>query len=693
MDYYTRDQLPVISFEEEPEFLDRAAIRQALCEKPCNLVFVEVRNKLCGLISYGDVARAGKGPVPVNRNFTALRGKQLVKAREILHEKENIREIPATDEDGRLIGMFSQSDDLLYLEYNNPWEGNRYVDASLKKWKTIRFVRPPKNDFRRQRIVDRWLDEIRKHGVSCELIDFKDVPELQRERNIPILIADEETNVGARSIIEALDGDEFYDDVVYTLRFFGRLISGHSYNELIVKLADSGIKIYNMYFTRDETTEGRRRLWKGMRNWLKQSGARYYNPNVIPSCAQDFYGELNVGDYAAEVGNLQFSIETNNVYTRMKDVQSRYLNVVNGERVTVGQPSEAERTVWFFGPCLMVGAYVEDKHTIESFLQERFNREGFSCKVVNCGCFETTYQRMIRLVSTPMKPGDVAVLYVDNLQIPGVESIDLTDVLDRNNVPAGWLLNQPLHGNHKVNQIYADELFDRMVRGGVLTSKASKEESKISVTREFAVNTLYLDVYYDDFHPKEGEVVGSVGMHGNPFTLGHRYLIETASKQVDRLFVLMIEDELGLFSYAERFAMAVEGTKDLPNVRIVTGGPFQATRNVFREYFVQVEPSDIRESAVVDTQIFAEAIAKRLGITRRFLGDERHNPKMQFFNELMKEMLPDYGIEVIEIPRAQAGGRSISASLSREAAANGDRETLLANVPKSTLKFLLETEE
>ncbi len=505
MDYYTREQLPVLSFEEEPAFLDRAAIRQALYEKPCNLVFVEVRNKLYGLISYGDIIRAGKGRVPVNRNFTALEGKQLARAREILHEKANIREIPATDKDGRLIGMFSQSDDLLYLEYNNPWEGNRYVDASLKLWKTIRFVRAPKDDFRRQRIIDRWLDVIRKRGISCELIDFKDVQKLQRERNIPILIADEETNVGARSVIEALDGDEFYDDVVYTLKSFGRLMSEHSYNELIVKLADSGIKVYNIYFTRDETTEGRRRLWEGMRNWLKQSGARIHNPNVVPSCAQDFYGELNVGDYAAEVGNLQFFIETNNVYTRMKDVQSRYLNVVNGERATVGQPSEAERTVWFFGPCLMVGAYVEDKHTIESFLQERFNREGFSCKVVNYGCFETNYQRMIRLVSTPMKPGDVVVLYVDNLPIPGVESIDLTDILDRNNVPAGWLLNQPLHSNHKVNQIYANELFDRMVRDEVLTSKVNKAESRTTLTRELAVNTLYLDAHFNDFHPQEGE--------------------------------------------------------------------------------------------------------------------------------------------------------------------------------------------
>ena len=121
---------------------------------------------------------------------------------------------------------------------------------------------------------------------------------------------------------------------------------------------------------------------------------------------------------------------------------------------------------------------------------------------------------------------------------------------------------------------------------------------------------------------------GVIVMNANPFTLGHRYLIETASKQVDRLFVLLIEDDLGIFSYAERFAMAVEGTRDLQNVKIAPGGPFQATRNVFQEYFVKVRPTDMRESAMVDTLIFAEIIAKRLGFTRRFLGDERHNPKM-----------------------------------------------------------------
>ena len=65
----------------------------------------------------------------------------------------------------------------------------------------------------------------------------------------------------------------------------------------------------------------------------------------------------------------------------------------------------------------------------------------------------------------------------------------------------------------------------------------------------------------------------------------------------------------------------------------------------------------------------------------------------RFFNELMKEVLPHYGIEVIELPRAQAGGRSISASLARNAAVEGDRETLLANIPETTLRFFIGTDD
>ena len=145
------------------------------------------------------------------------------------------------------------------------------------------------------------------------------------------------------------------------------------------------------------------------------------------------------------------------------------------------------------------------------------------------------------MTSTPMKPGDIVVMHLENHEYSGTETIDLTDILDRNNVPNEWLLDIPLHCNHKVNELYARDLYDRMTTEGVLDSPVSAEPSEM-LTRDLAINSLYLDLYFNDFHPEPGQRIGTVGMHGNPFTLGHRFLIETASRQVDKLFVLLIED-------------------------------------------------------------------------------------------------------------------------------------------------------
>lgn len=66
---------------------------------------------------------------------------------------------------------------------------------------------------------------------------------------------------------------------------------------------------------------------------------------------------------------------------------------------------------------------------------------------------------------------------------------------------------------------------------------------------------------------------------------------------------------------------------------------------------------------------------------------------MQYYNELLKEILPRYGIHVVEIPRMRAGGKPISASVARSAAAAGDIKNLLQNVPETTLSFMIGDDE
>lgn len=46
-----------------------------------------------------------------------------------------------------------------------------------------------------------------------------------------------------------------------------------------------------------------------------------------------------------------------------------------------------------------------------------------------------------------------------------------------------------------------------------------------------------------------------------------------------------------------------------------------------------------------------------LHITHRFVGEEPEDIVTNVYNDAMKKILPKYGIELVEIPRKQQGGR------------------------------------
>ncbi|MBO7070413.1 MAG: triphosphoribosyl-dephospho-CoA synthase [Bacteroidales bacterium] len=69
---------------------------------------------------------------------------------------------------------------------------------------------------------------------------------------------------------------------------------------------------------------------------------------------------------------------------------------------------------------------------------------------------------------------------------------------------------------------------------------------------------------------------GVVVMNANPFTLGHRYLLEQASEQVDHLFVIPVKEDVSMFSYEERRAMICAGIASChsePGEESVSAGP------------------------------------------------------------------------------------------------------------------------
>ena len=49
--------------------------------------------------------------------------------------------------------------------------------------------------------------------------------------------------------------------------------------------------------------------------------------------------------------------------------------------------------------------------------------------------------------------------------------------------------------------------------------------------------------------------IGAIVMNCNPFTLGHRYLVEYAASQVEHLYIFAIEEDKSIFPFVDRFEL------------------------------------------------------------------------------------------------------------------------------------------
>lgn len=178
---------------------------------------------------------------------------------------------------------------------------------------------------------------------------------------------------------------------------------------------------------------------------------------------------------------------------------------------------------------------------------------------------------------------------------------------------------------------------------------------------------------------------GVVVMNCNPFTLGHRYLIEQAAKQVERLFVMVVREDCSLFAYAERKAMVEQGVAHLENVTVIDGSEYAISQATFPTYFLKRLDDAADTQMLLDLDLFRRHIAPALGATVRFVGTEPTDRLTRRYNQLMHEVLAD----VREIVRLEKEGNAVSASRVRKAMEQGDMSTIRQLVPPITLPYII----
>ena len=198
--------------------------------------------------------------------------------------------------------------------------------------------------------------------------------------------------------------------------------------------------------------------------------------------------------------------------------------------------------------------------------------------------------------------------------------------------------------------------------------------------------------YTDYLHRTRGDRpdgAAAIVMNANPFTRGHRYLVEQAATQASTLYVIAVREDRSTFSYAERLAMIQAGCKGLDNVVVVEGSDYAISELTFPTYFLKQVTDATDTHITLDLDLFARHIAPALGVTTRLVGSEPIDALTQRYNELMLEQLPQHGIAVKTVERLTQGDQPVSASRVRQAMADGLLSHAAALVPTTTVPYII----
>lgn len=297
-------------------------------------------------------------------------------------------------------------------------------------------------------------------------------------------------------------------------------------------------------------------------------------------------------------------IYNNGKYMVLRDLKMPGKNVINGVRVTTDVPTTFKNSIYFLGPCYVAGFVTNDESTIESHVQRLINKDYLDkYKVVNYGvnamseiinCFE-------RILDTPMKKGDIVIHiapYTDTEAIKkyGFKAYNnLSSLFDRPHNYGYWTRDNDGHIGPTAFKVIANYIYD-VIKTELNNDEPTEPVQPVKYQFENEVDTflddnLDLKKYLDNLNTiKEKNNVngkiGSIVMNCNPFTLGHRYLIEQAAKQVDHLYIFVVEEDKSVFPFKDRIELVKKGVADLgEKITVLPSGKWIISLLTFPEYF------------------------------------------------------------------------------------------------------------
>ena len=301
------------------------------------------------------------------------------------------------------------------------------------------------------------------------------------------------------------------------------------------------------------------------------------------------------------------------------------------------------------------------------------------------------------LRTVPAKKGDIIIVGAE-ASVWGFDCCDLSQKSIRPHNYGEIFADTDSHLSQAGNELLAEELFSFLSKHAFYPVKSQIERSISTPSVKSALIDKDVDedvqlkaykqkltkIYHDYLRP----VIGSIVMNCNPFTKGHRYLVEQALSKCDKLIVFVVEEDKSYFPFADRLALVKENLADLKNVLVLPSGQFILSARTFKEYFNKESLQEQKIDASLDVALFGREIAPSLDISIRFAGEEPLDKVTAQYNAEMGHLLQQYDVKFVEIPRLKREGMPISASQVRRLLKERDFRNIRKLVPDATYRYL-----
>lgn len=258
----------------------------------------------------------------------------------------------------------------------------------------------------------------------------------------------------------------------------------------------------------------------------------------------------------------------------------------------------------------------------------------------------------------------------------GISNILITDITNR-------LFEEGIYHNFIFTKPSNNFLFEG------LGYKVIVDTDKVSLLETGNKNiTSELKKLKKDYNLNDNENYVALIMNCNPFTLGHKYIVEKAAKENKNVIIFVVEEDKSSFPFKVRFKLIKEGVNEFENVIVIPGGNYIISSATFPNYFLRKDDDILKEYTKIDGNVFGKYFCKELNINKRYVGSEPYCNVTNTYNETLKKVLPKYGVEVQVVERCEIDNRAISASRVRDLLKEDKMEEVKELVSQTTYEFL-----